>query len=217
MSPMSLLPVVSLVHYSPFGMLYSTATMTIPFKLTDYQRSSSFNVSLHVLSLSRRVFIMQYLLPAVSLSYRVSPTIFSYWYPVQYCNNDIPLKFTDYLTQLLPSVSHSMSCLSPDVPLTCSVSFLLSPPTIVSLAHYSPFDLFYSPETMTTTFKFTVYPTQLLFQCLHDLSPSAVLSSCSVSFLPSPFPVVSLTYYTLYDIPTVLQQCTSLQLCCFLT
>jgi hypothetical protein len=127
------------------------------------------------------------------------------------------LKFTDYLMQLLLSVSHSMSCLSPDVPLTCSVSFLLSPPTIVSLAHYSPFDLFYSPETMTTTFKFTVYPTQLLFQCLHDLSPSAVLSSCSVSFLPSPFPVVSLTYYTLYDIPTVLQQCTSLQLCCFLT
>ena len=156
---MSLLPVVSLVHYSPFGMLYSTATMTIPFKLTDYQRSSSFNVSLHVLSLSRRVFIMQYLLPAVSLSYRVSPTIFSYWYPVQYCNNDIPLKFTDYLTQLLLSVSHSMSCLSPDVPLTCSVSFLLSPPTIVSLAHYSPFDVFYSPEIMTTPFKFTVYPT----------------------------------------------------------
>ena len=119
---MSLLPVVSLVHYSPSGMLYSTATMTIPFKLTDYQRSSSFNVSLHVLSLSRRVFIMQYLLPAVSLSYRVSPTIFSYWYPVQYCNNDILLKFTDYLTQLLPSVSHSMSCLSPAALLSCSVS-----------------------------------------------------------------------------------------------
>ena len=123
-----------------------------------------------------------------------------------------------WLPNAAPSFSVSfLSCLSPDVPLTCSVSFLLSPPTIVSLAHYSPFDLFYSPETMTTTFKFTVYPTQLLFQCLHDLSPSAVLSSCSVSFLPSPFPVVSLTYYTLYDIPTVLQQCTSLQLCCFLT
>ena len=122
MSPMSLLPVVSLVHYSPFGMLYSTATMTIPFKLTDYQRSSSFSVSLHVLSLSRRVFIMQYLPPAVSLSYRVSPTIFSYWYAVQYCNNDILLKLTDYLTQLLLSVSHSMSCLSPAALLSCSVS-----------------------------------------------------------------------------------------------
>jgi hypothetical protein len=119
-SPLSLMPVVSLVHYSPFGMLYSTATMTIPFKLTDYQRSfffqcltpclvslpprfyhavspscclsflsclshnilllvcctvlqqwhstqihwlpnaaSSFSVSFHVLSLSRRAFIMQ--------------------------------------------------------------------------------------------------------------------------------------------------------------
>ncbi len=126
MSPMSLLPVVSLVHYSPFGMLYSTATMTIPFKLTDYQRSSSFNVSLHVLSLSCRVFIMQYLLPAVSLSYRVSPTIFSYWYPVQYCNNDNLLKSTDYLTQLLPSVSHSMSCLSPAALLSCNSLFILS-------------------------------------------------------------------------------------------
>jgi hypothetical protein len=100
----------------------------------------------------------------------------------------------------------NMQCLLPTVPPDYRVS-----------CTYSPFDLFYSPETMTTTFKFTVYPTQLLFQCLHDLSPSAVLSSCSVSFLPSPFPVVSLTYYTLYDIPTVLQQCTSLQLCCFLT
>jgi hypothetical protein len=116
----------------------------------------SFSVSFHVLSLSWRAFNMQCLLPAVPLYYRVSYTLFSFWF-------------------------------------------------------------IYSPETMTTTFKFTVYPTQLLFQCLHDLSPSAVLSSCSVSFLPSPFPVVSLTYYTLYDIPTVLQQCTSLQLCCFLT
>ena len=146
---MSLLPVVSLVHYSPFGMLYSTATMTIPFKLTDYQRSSSFNVSLHVLSLSRRVFIMQYLLPAVSLSYRVSPTIFSYWYPVQYCNNDIPLKFTDYLTQLLLSVSHSMSCLSPAAFLSCSISFLLSLFLVVSLAQYSLIGMLYSTATMT--------------------------------------------------------------------
>ena len=151
MSPMSLLPVVSLVHYSPFGMLYSTATMTIPFKLTDYQRSSSFSVSLHVLSLSRRVFIMQYLLPAVSLSYRVSPTIFSYWYPVQYCNNDIPLKFTDYLTQLLPSVSHSMSCLSPAALLSCSVSAV--PLSCLSLVQYSPFSMLYSTATMTFSSK----------------------------------------------------------------
>ena len=84
--------------------------------------ASSFSVSLHVLSLSRRVFIMQHLLPAVSLSCGVSRTIFSYWYAVQYCNNDILLKFTDYLTQLLLSVSHSMSCLPPAALLSCSVS-----------------------------------------------------------------------------------------------
>jgi hypothetical protein len=50
-----------------------------------------------------------------------------------------------------------------------------------------------------------------LLSCL----PHIILPLCSVSFLPSLFPVVSLTYHPLFGIPTVLQQCTSLQICCF--
>jgi hypothetical protein len=53
------------------------------------------------------------------------------------------------------------------------------------------------------------------------VSPWLVSLCCALFmqclFLAVSLPVVSLTYYTLYDIPTVLQQCTSLQLCCFLT
>ena len=100
---------------------------------------------------------MQYLLPAVPLSCRVSRTIFSSWYAVQYCNNDILLKFTDYLTQLLPSVSHSMSCLSPAALLSCSVSAV--PLSCLSLVHYSPFSMLYSTATMTFSFKLNEYQT----------------------------------------------------------
>ena len=144
-------------------------------------------------------------------------TIFSSWYAVQYCNNDILFKFTDYLTQLLLSVSHSMSCLSPDVPLTCSVSFLLSPPTIVSLAHYSPFDVFYKSWNNDNSLQIHCLPNIASF----SVSPWLV-SLCCALFMQCLFLAVSLSccvshIYTLYGTPTVLQQCTSLQLCCFLT
>ncbi len=144
--------------YSPSGMLYSTATMTIPFKLTDYQRSFFFQcLTPCLVSLPPRFYHAAspfYCLSFLScLSHNILLLV-CYTVLQQFL-----LKFTDYLTQLLLSVSHSMSCLSPDVPLTYSVSLLLSPPTIVSLAHYSPSDVFYSPETMTTPFKFTVYLT----------------------------------------------------------
>ena len=64
----------------------------------------------------------------VPLACRVSRTLFSFWYALQYCN---------------------MSCLSPAAFLSCSISFLLSLFLIVSLPQYSPIGMLYSTATMT--------------------------------------------------------------------
>ena len=147
---MSLLPVVSLVHYSPFGMLYSTATMTIPFKLTDYQRSSSFNVSLHVLSLSRRVFIMQYLPPAVSLSsclshnilLLVSCTVLQQWHSTQ----------IHWLPNAASSFSVSFHVLS--LSRRAFIMQCLRRPSLLSVSRtLLSFSMLYSTATMTLSFK----------------------------------------------------------------
>ncbi len=120
-----------------------------------------------------------------------------------------PFKFTAYLTQFLLSVSHSMiclpsaafffmQCLFPAVPHPCRVSR-----TLLSFWYA------YSTATMASTFKFTAYLTQPFLSVSDSMIclPPASFCSCSVSFLPSLIPVMSLAHYSpfgmLYNIATM--------------
>jgi hypothetical protein len=118
--------------------------------------ASSFSVSFHVLSPSRRVFIMQCLLPAAPPSCHASCTLFSFWYVLQYCNNGISLQI-----HCLPNLASSFSVSFHDSSPSRRVLFMLSLFPVVSLIHYSLFGMLYSTATMAFAFpfKFTAYLT----------------------------------------------------------
>ena len=106
---------------------------------------------------------------AVPLACRVSRTLFSFWYALQYCN---------------------MSCLSPAAFLSCSISFLLSLFLIVSLPQYSPIGMLYSTATMTFYSNSLITQRSFFFQCLipclvslpprfyHAVSPPSLSPVC---------------------------------------
>ncbi len=108
-----------------------------------------------------------------------------------------PFKFTTYITYLLHSVSHSMSCLPPAAFLSCSVSFLpssfLSCLSHIVLLWYA---LQYCNNDISLQFHWLTNVASS-FSVSMTCLPPAVFFSCSVSFLPSLFSVVSLAYHSL--------------------
>jgi len=182
----------------------------------------SFSVSFHVLSLSWRAFNMQCLLPTVPPDYRVSCTLFSFWFILQSWNNDkASFSVSPWLVSLCCALF--MQCLFLAVSLSCCVSHILYPlwhtystatmhvpstlllPNVVSLFSVSFHDL--SPSRCV--FYYVVYfPPVSHSTCL---SPAA-FSSCNDSFLISYCPSFCVSFScrvscTAFPIWSTLQYC----------